>query len=140
MIRIQSEPIDTLRLTQTVGDEDAGAVVLFLGTTRRMTNGKETLRLEYDCYEPMAKAELGKLRDVAIERWSLKGCGIVHRMGVVENGDASVAVAVSSPHRVAAFEACQWIMDNLKRSVPVWKREQWSDGTTEWIHPEQEPQ
>lgn len=136
MISIQSEPIDTQVLTTKVGDQDAGAVVLFIGTTRRMTEGKETVRLEYDCYEPMAKAELAKLREGAMERWPLKQCGIVHRVGVVENGQASVAVAVSSPHRVQAFEACQWVMDTLKRNVPIWKKEQWTDGSTEWVHPE----
>ena len=137
MICIQNEPIDTIALTSAVRDQDAGAVVLFVGTTRRTTDGKETVRLEYDCYEPMAKAELEKLRNGAMDRWPLKGCGILHRVGVVENGEASVAVAVSSPHRVQAFEACQWVMDNLKRSVPIWKREQWTDGSTEWVHPEQ---
>jgi len=139
MIRIQSKPIDTLALTNAVGDQDAGAVVLFVGTTRRMTDGRETVKLEYDGYQPMAEAELKKLREQAMERWPLKGCGIVHRIGVVENGQASVAVAVSSPHRVQAFEAAQWIMDTLKKNVPIWKREQWTDGSTEWIHPEQEP-
>lgn len=137
MIRIQKEPIDTLALTNGVGDENAGAVILFVGTTRRMTGARETIQLEYDCYEPMAIAELGKLRDEAMERWPLKSCAIVHRVGVVENGQASVAVAISSPHRKEAFDACQWIMDDLKRRVPIWKREQWADGSTGWVHPEQ---
>jgi molybdopterin synthase catalytic subunit len=136
MIQIQNEAIDTNSITEFVGSEDAGAVVLFVGTTRRMTNGKETLRLEYDCYKPMATAELGKLRTEALQRWPLTECAIVHRTGVVENGQASVAVAVSSPHRVDAFEAAQWIMDKLKRTVPIWKKEQWADGSTEWVHPE----
>lgn len=140
MIRIQSEPIDTFALTNEVGDLDAGAVVLFVGTTRRMTGEKETVKLEYDCYRPMAEAELTMLRNQAMQRWPLKCCGIVHRIGVVENGQASVAVAVSSPHRVQAFEAAQWVMDTLKRNVPIWKREQWTDGSTEWVHPEQDNQ
>ncbi len=121
---------------EAAGDENAGAVVLFLGTTRRMTDGKETLSLEYDCYEPMAKAELESLRENALSRWPLKFCGIVHRVGVVGNGQASVAIAVSSPHRAESFEACQWIMDTLKKSVPIWKKERWADGSTDWVHPE----
>ena len=136
MIQIQNEPIDSDAVTKSVHSENAGAIVLFLGTTRRMTDGKETLRLEYDCYKPMAIAELEKLRTASMKQWPLKACAIVHRVGVVENGQASVVVAVSSPHRVEAFEAAQWIMDTLKRTVPIWKKEQWSDGSTEWVHPE----
>jgi len=138
MIRIQRDPIDTDALTQIVGDENSGAVILFIGKTRRMTGAKETVKLEYDCYEPMAIAELGKLRIEAMEKWPLKACAIVHRVGVVENGQASVAVAISSPHRREAFDACQWIMDDLKRRVPIWKKEQWTDGSTEWVHPEKD--
>lgn len=136
MIEIQSDPIDTNSLTDFVACDDAGAVVLFVGTTRRMTNGRETLRLEYDCYKPMAKTKLEALRSEAMGKWPLQKCAIVHRIGVVENGKASVAVAVSSPHRIAAYEASQWIMDRLKQVVPIWKKEQWADGSTEWIHPE----
>jgi molybdopterin synthase catalytic subunit len=101
-----------------------------------MKNGKETLRLEYDCYKPMATSKLEALKLEAMEKWPLLKCAIVHRIGVVANGKASVAVAVSSPHRAAAFEASQWIMDRLKRVVPIWKKEHWADGSTEWIHPE----
>ncbi len=136
MIQIQNESIDTTSMMEFVGSEDAGAVVLFLGTTRRMTAGKETLRLEYECYKPMAIAELEKLKTEAMTRWPLKACAIVHRIGIVGNGQASVAVAVSSPHRVGAYEASQWIMDTLKRTVPIWKKEQWADGSTDWVHPE----
>jgi molybdopterin synthase catalytic subunit len=136
MIRIQKETIDTSELTDAVVDDDAGAVVLFVGTTRLTTHGRKTLKLEYDCYEPMAVAELNSLRLKMLQRWGLKQCAIVHRIGEVKVGEASVAVAVSSPHRVAAFEACQWLMERLKQVVPIWKKEQWEDGTTEWIHPE----
>jgi len=139
MIQIQEQPIDTNALTSAVASDDAGAVVLFIGTTRLTTNGKKTVRLEYDCYVPMATAELQKLREQMLQRWDLKGCAIVHRTGEVKVGEASVAVAVSSPHRVEAFEACQWLMDTLKQVVPIWKKEQWEDGSTEWIHPEGKP-
>ena len=136
MIRIQNEPIDIDEIKCAVQDELCGAIVLFVGTTRRMTDGKETLRLEYDCYEPMALAELDKLRLEAMEKWAINHCAIVHRVGVVENGQASVVVALSSPHRKESFEASQWIMDHLKRRVPIWKKEQWADGSTDWVHPE----
>ena len=85
----------------------------------------------------MALSELGKLRQAAIDRWPLTGCGIVHRIGVVAIGQASVALAVSSPHRAAAYEASRWIMDQLKQKVPIWKKEHWTDGETEWVHPEE---
>jgi len=102
-----------------------------------MTAGRETVRLEYDCYEPMAISELEKLKDEALERWQLTGCAVVHRTGVVAIGEASVAVAVSSPHRATAYEASQWLMDTLKKKVPIWKKELWTDGETDWIHPEE---
>lgn len=136
MICIQHEPIDTGTLTSAIASDDAGAVVLFVGTTRRTTNGKKTVKLEYDCYKPMALAELEKLRDQAMQRWSLERCAIVHRVGEVKIGEASIAVALSSPHRAEAFDACQWLMNRLKQEVPIWKKEQWEDGSTEWIHPE----
>ncbi len=136
MIRIQTQPIETDELCRNVASENAGAVILFIGTTRRMTAGRETVRLEYDCYESMALSELNKLRDETLERWPLTGCAVVHRIGVVEIGEASVAVAISSPHRASAYEASQWLMDTLKKKVPIWKKEQWTDGETDWIHPE----
>lgn len=136
MIEIQTDTIDTQVLSQYVSSENAGAVVLFVGCTRKMTRGKETLKLEYDCYQPMALSELAKLRAAAMDKWPLVACAIVHRIGVVANGEASVAVAVSSPHRVDAYDASQWIMDTLKQKVPVWKKEHWADGSTEWVHPE----
>lgn len=136
MICIQSEAIDVSALVQAIGHENAGAIVLFVGTTRKLTGGRETVSLEYDCYEAMAISELEKLSQAAIDRWSLTGCGVVHRIGVVAIGEASVALAVSSPHRAASYEASRWIMDQLKQKVPIWKKEQWTDGSTDWVHPE----
>ena len=137
MIRIQQQPIDAMSLVKEIEHENAGAVVLFLGTTRKLTGQRETVCLEYDCYEPMALAELRKLQQQATDRWGLTGCGIVHRVGVVEIGEASVAVAISSPHRAASYEASVWLMDVLKKEVPIWKKEQWADGSTDWVHPEE---
>lgn len=135
MIEIMESEIDLEQVRRHVESEDCGAIVLFVGTTRKMTAGRETTKLEYDCYRPMAISELEKLRASAMQRWPVEGCAIVHRIGVVDKGQASVVVAVSSPHRVDAYEASQWIMDTLKKVVPIWKKEVWADGETEWIHP-----
>lgn len=136
MVRIQHEPIDCDSIRNAVQNEECGAVVLFLGTTRRYTDSRETIKLEYDCYEPMALAELEKLRSQSMVKWPISKCVIVHRLGVVENGEASIVVALSSPHRREAFDAAQWIMDEVKRTIPIWKKEHWTNGSTEWVHPE----
>jgi molybdopterin synthase catalytic subunit len=136
MIELIREPIDSQALLTRVQTPAAGAVVLFLGTVREFTAGRQTQRLEYEAYDAMALTKLAELEQTALARWNLTGCAIVHRLGTVELGEASVAVAVSSPHRGAAFEAGQWLIDTLKEVVPIWKRELWADGTTEWVHPQ----
>lgn len=109
--------------------------MLFLGTTRQFTDGKETVKLLYDAYQEMAEQEMAKLEKEARERWSLVECAIVHRLGLVPLAEASVAIAVSSAHRGEAFAAGQWLIDTLKVRVPIWKQEHWADGTQEWVHP-----
>ena len=137
MVELTNEPIDTTRLLDHVASPAAGAVVLFLGVTRGITDERSTDSLEYECYPEMAKRKLEELLTEARQRWSLEGCAVVHRLGHLEVQEASVAVAVSSPHRKEAFEAGQWLIDTLKEVVPIWKKENWSDGTTEWVHPQQ---
>lgn len=132
-------PIDVEGLRQQVASDLAGAVVLFVGTTRSKTAEVVTTRLEYDAHRPLATACLRRLQDEAIGRFSLQGCGIVHRLGVVDVGEASVAVAVASPHRADAFAATAWVMDRLKASVPIWKREHAADGSRHWVHGEERP-
>lgn len=129
------EPIDSAALVARVSSSAAGAVVLFLGTVREMTAGRQTLRLHYDCYPEMAERKLAELEAEAVRRWSLSAAAVVHRLGRLELGEASVAVAVGAAHREAAFEAGRWLIDTLKEVVPVWKQEHWADGTTEWVHP-----
>ncbi len=108
---------------------------MFLGTTREVTGDRRTRHLEYEAYADMAEKKLAELADEARRRWSLTGCAIEHRLGRLEIGEASVGVAVSSPHRAAAFAAGQWLIDTLKESVPIWKQEHWADGGSEWVHP-----
>jgi molybdopterin synthase catalytic subunit len=113
----------------------AGAVVLFLGTTRELTDGRRTQSLDYDCYPEMAGKQLAELEQQARQQWPLIDCAVVHRLGRVDPGESSVAVAVNSPHRQDAFEAARWLIDTIKQVVPIWKRENWVDGDSQWVHP-----
>jgi molybdopterin synthase catalytic subunit len=135
MIRLTTEPIDAASVLSEVASPEAGAVLLFLGTARQSTAGRETASLDYECYEEMARKKLAQLEAEARTRWPILGCEIVHRLGHLEIGEASVAVAVSSPHRADAFAAGHWLIDTLKQIVPIWKRENWADGQSEWVHP-----
>lgn len=129
------EPIDAAALLARVASPTAGAVVLFLGTVREMTAGRQTLRLHYECYPEMAERKLAEICADALRRWPLVEVAVIHRLGRLELGEASVGVAVSAAHRDAAFEAGRWLIDTLKEVVPVWKQEHWADGSTEWVHP-----
>jgi len=135
MIEITDRAIEPAVVIERVASTKAGAVVLFLGTTREFTDGRRTESLDYECYREMAEQKLAQLESQACCRWPLVGCAIVHRIGHLELGEASVAIAVSSPHRQAAFEAGQWLIDTLKQVVPIWKKENWADGTSQWVHP-----
>jgi molybdopterin synthase catalytic subunit len=135
MIEITINKIDAAAVIARVQSATAGAVVLFLGTTREVTDGRKTSSLDYECYPEMAKRKLAELEAEARQRWPILDCAIVHRLGRVEIGEASVAIAVSSAHRQPAFEAGQWLIDTLKEVVPIWKCEHWADGTSEWVHP-----
>ena len=135
MIQITDQPIDESALLATVKKPDAGAVVLFVGTTRQMTDGRETKTLVYEAHPTMAEKQLHRIVNEAKEKWPLRGYSVVHRTGEVAVGESSIAVAVSSPHRVDAFAAAQWIMDTIKKELPVWKQDYWADGETAWQHP-----
>ena len=135
MISLTHTPIDYFALTESVRSSQSGAVVLFLGTVREMTDGRRTVALDYEGYPEMAEAKLAELETVARSKWPIDRIGIIHRLGRLELGDISVAVAVSCPHRVQAFEACRHAIDRLKELVPIWKKENWADGATEWVHP-----
>ncbi len=135
MIELTDQPIDTAKVLAEVQSPASGAVVLFLGTTREFTDGRQTESLDYESYGEMAAKKLAELEAEARRRWEITHCAIVHRLGHVRLAEASVAIAVSTPHRHDAFEAGKWLIDSLKEVVPIWKKENWTDGTTEWVHP-----
>ncbi|MCR9117054.1 MAG: molybdenum cofactor biosynthesis protein MoaE [bacterium] len=135
MIQLTTEPIDSNAVLQSVASREAGAVVLFLGVTREFTAGRQTESLDYECYPEMAEKKLAQLETEARQRWPLLECVIIHRLGHLEITEASIAIAVSSPHRAAAFSAGQWLIDTIKQVVPIWKKENWLDGESDWVHP-----
>jgi molybdopterin synthase catalytic subunit len=134
MIEICSTPIDHAAITERVRSHQAGAVCTFLGTVREMTAERRTVSLDYEAYPEMAVKKLAELEADARSRWPIIELALVHRVGHLDLGEVSVVVAVSCPHRHQAFEACRWLIDTLKEVVPIWKRENWADGTEEWVH------
>jgi molybdopterin synthase catalytic subunit len=132
MFEIVEAPIDVRAVTAAVADPATGATVTFLGTTRRQNDGRQVTRLEYEAYPTMAIAEMRKIGDAALERFAISNIAIVHRIGVVPIGEASVVIAASAAHRVAAFEACHFAIDRLKEMVPIWKKEHFEGGEI-WI-------
>ena len=132
MVRLQNGPIDVVALTAEVRGDGDGAVSLFLGTVRNVNAGRRVLFLEYEAYAPMAEREMEGIAEEARARFSVSRVAIVHRVGRLDIGEASVAIAVAAPHRAAALDACRFVIDTLKRSVPIWKREHF-DGGEVWI-------
>jgi molybdopterin synthase catalytic subunit len=135
MITLTQEPIDYHALTEQVRRNDCGAVVTFLGTVRELTDGRRTVALDYEAYAEMAEKKMAEIEVETRRRWPVGDMMMVHRLGHLELGDVSVAVAVSCPHRAQAFEACRFAIDRVKEVVPIWKKENWADGGTEWVHP-----
>jgi molybdopterin synthase catalytic subunit len=131
-IKIIRERVDVAALEAAVADPGAGAICTFVGTTRENNVGRKVLRLEYEAYESMALSEIRKLADEAGRRWEITRIAVTHRIGVVEIGEVSVAIAVSAPHRAEAFEACRFAIDRLKEIVPIWKKEHFEGGEV-WI-------
>lgn len=138
MHRLTNDPIDYHALTESVRSNSCGAVVLFLGTVREMTSGRRTVALDYESYPQMAESKLAELESAARDRFPVEHVGIVHRLGHLGLGEISVAVAVSSPHRQQAFDAGKFLIDELKATVPIWKKENWDDGSEEWVHPDRQ--
>jgi molybdopterin synthase catalytic subunit len=135
MIRLIREAIDYHALIDAVRRDGCGAVVTFLGTVRDLTGERRTVALDYDAYPGMAEKKLAEIERDTRQRWPVGEMLMVHRLGHLQVGDVSVAVAVSCPHRAQAFDACRHAIDRLKELVPIWKKENWADGNTEWVHP-----
>jgi molybdopterin synthase catalytic subunit len=135
MFKLVTAPIDFHALTERVRRADCGGVVTFLGTVRDLTDGRITTALDYEAHPPMAEKKLAEIEADTRARWPVGELALVHRLGHLEAGEVSVAVAVSCPHRAQAFEACRYAIDRLKEIVPIWKKENWVDGSTEWVHP-----
>lgn len=132
MILITTDKINTQEIIAYVTDPAAGGIDVFIGTTRNNANGKDVLYLEYEAYPEMA---LKMMQGIAAEmraKWPLTKIAMVHRTGRVDIGEASVVIAVSAPHRKEAFEACRYGIDTLKKTVPIWKKEYFADGS-KWV-------
>ncbi len=133
MAELTRDRIPVERLFAASARPDCGAIAIFLGTTRDHHEGQRVTRLSYEAYEPMALAALEALEREALARFDVSACRIVHRIGEVPTAEASVAVIVTAVHRSPAFDACRWAMDELKRTVPIWKKESYAEGGEGWV-------
>ena len=132
---LTTDAIDITDVSRRVVPPDCGATVTLDGYVRQFTNGRETRHLVYEAYEPMALKEMQKLSERAKSQFEISNTGIVHRLGKLEIGETSVVISVAAPHRKAAFEACEWLIRELKRTVPIWKKEVYADGEI-WVEGE----
>lgn len=135
LFEITAEPLAPQRLIEAVRRDESGAVALFLGVVRDNSMGRRVLYLEYDAYPEMATRVMRQIAEEAMERWPLTDVAMQHRSGRLEIGETSLLIAVSSPHRQEAFEACHHIVDRFKEIVPIWKKEVWEGGEV-WIEGE----
>jgi len=132
VFRIVDGPIDELQLEEAVRTDSDGAVIVFRGVARRYSRGRDVVHLEYEAYPEMAEKVMEQIGDEIRSKWPVSRVAIVHRTGVLQIGQASVAIAVAAPHRGEAFAAAEYAIDRLKQVVPIWKKEVWSDGS-QWI-------
>ena len=128
-------PIDAAALRQRLASPRAGAVACFEGTVRNQHEGKEVLGLGYQAYVELAEREGEAIVGEAMQRFELESALAAHRVGELALGETSVWVGVAAPHRAAAFDACRYVIDEIKRRVPIWKQEHYRDGKSEWLHP-----
>lgn len=129
---VTADPIDPCALLADAGGSD-GAALLFVGLVRNHNEGREVGHLDYQAYPAMAEATLREIVEEARGRWEVGSISVVHRIGRLEIGEASVAIAVTAPHRGDAYEASRYIIEELKRRVPIWKREGYLEGDSEWL-------
>ena len=135
-IELTDRPLDVASAIAFVTDPAAGGVAVFLGTTRQenSADGRQLLALDYEAYAEMALDQMKDLAKQSRARWPIARLALLHRTGRVGLGEPSVIIAVSSPHRGEAFEACRWLIDTLKAQATLWKKEIWTDGTASWVH------
>ncbi len=135
-IRVTEDPLNINECLTIAQDLSSGGVATFIGTVRNVTQNKPVIRLEYECYESMARKEIKKVIDQAIQLFSVRNIVVHHRTGILFPGDAAVIIVVSDGHRDAVFDACRYVIDTIKKTVPIWKKEIFEDGE-EWVsaHP-----
>jgi molybdopterin synthase catalytic subunit len=136
---IVREPIDTKGVLESIKRGEDGAAVVFEGVVRNQTRGRKTLYLDYEAYEAMALRQMEGLAEQALKQFQVREVALVHRLGRLEIGETSVLIVVAAAHRAAAFDACRWLIDTLKRTVPIWKKEYFEDGAV-WADGEPFPQ
>ena len=132
---IVERPLDPAAILAEVADAGNGAAVLFVGTVRDVNDGRPVRGLEYSSYVAMAEGELSSIVDEAARRSGTTHIVVEHRLGTLALGEASVVIAVACPHRDAAFDTARWVIEELKRRVPIWKREHYADGERAWVDP-----
>lgn len=133
LYRVQDDVIKPDALHDVVLADSNGAVTTFAGTVRDNTKGRGTSYLVYDAYREMAEKKMQEIGDEVKEKWEVDSVAVLHRVGKLEIGEISVLIAISSPHRKASLEACHYAIDRLKETVPIWKKEVWTDGGEAWI-------
>jgi len=135
-IQLLDTPLDTQTCVDFVTNDAAGGIAVFIGTVRNQTKGKAVLQLDFEAYQPMAISEMRKIAERASQQWPIEKIAIHHRVGLLKIQEIAVIIAVATPHRKAAFEACQFAIDTLKETVPIWKKEFFEDGEV-WVaaHP-----
>jgi molybdopterin synthase catalytic subunit len=141
MIEVTSDPLDPGKLAAAVRKDESGAVIVFSGVARNNSEGRRVEALEYEAHATLAEKKLREVAGEVRSRWPVTGVAIAHRVGRLTIGETSLLVAVSSPHRREAFEACQYAVDRIKQTVPVWKKEIWEGGGGAWVegHPVETP-
>ena len=139
-VSLSKARLDVTAAYQFLQTPTAGGIALFIGTTRQWTDGHETTMLVYESYEPMALKEMHRLLDVALIRWPISRACILHRLGEVPLTEASVLVGIATAHRPEAFEACRFLIDQLKVQVPIWKQEHLTDGQVNWVEGNEPPE
>jgi molybdopterin synthase catalytic subunit len=134
-VSLTAERLDVASDVAALADPRVGGIAVFLGTTRAedRPDGQQLIALDYEAYADMATAQLQEVAARACRRWPIVKVVLRHRSGRVPVGEPSVLVAVSTPHRAEAFEACRWLIDTLKAEVAIWKKEVWADGTGSWV-------